>query len=387
MPNLSVRLADLPLSGIRQMMDLARRTPDIIRLEVGDPDAQTPSYITEGAFRWAASTRVGYPPTAGYQDLREAISRKLIESNGIEAPADDVVVTVGATGALFLSLHAIIDPDDEVLVPDPGWAGYPAMVATAGGRLATYQLDAEDDFQLRADAVRNAVTDRTRAIILNSPNNPTGAVADRTELGAVLEVAASHDLWVLSDECYEDLIFEGEHVSPATLSEDAASRTVSIYSFSKSYAMTGWRVGYCTAPPEVASGIARLQSPAVASPSGISQRGALEALEGPKDATEEMRQTYLRRRRLATALLDDADTRYVYPAGAFYLLLDLRDREADSMTLAKELVMKAGVCTTPGSAFGNAGEGFLRVSLACPDDQLREGLKRIVGYLRGQLSS
>jgi aspartate aminotransferase len=381
MPRLSSRLSSLPYSGVRRMMDLAMRTPGALRLEAGDPDLMTPRHITESTLRWAAASQAGYPPTAGLPELRSAIAHKLSTRNGLQCVPDQIVVTVGATGALYLSLLATIAPDDEVLVPDPGWAGYPAIVAVAGGTLVGYELDPDDGFNLSADAVRAATSERTRAIILNTPNNPTGAVYAKSDLEDVLALAEERDLWIITDECYEDIVFGGEHHSLGALEDGSAPRTLSVFSFSKTYAMTAWRVGYVAAPAEVADAIVRLQSPVVASTSGISQRAALEALTGPQEPVQEMADIYRRRRDLAVQLLDAAGLDHVQPQGTFYVMLDVRAIADDSAALAIELLRDVGVSTTPGSAFGPRGEGFLRISLACDDDDLREGLSRIAWHL------
>lgn len=380
---LSSRLDALPYSGIREMSDLARRTPGALRLELGDPDFTTPAHIVDGGLRRATKERSGYPPTAGIPELRAAIATKLRDRNGIHCGPENVVVTVGATGALYLSMLATLEPGDEVLVPNPGWAGYPAMVALAGGKLRSYRLDPERDFALTVDAVRTALTDATKVVIVNTPNNPTGAVYENSELAGLVELAGQRGIWLISDECYEDIVFEGAHHSLGATGDVDTSAVLSVFSFSKSYAMTGWRIGYVTAASQVASAIMRLQSPAVSSTSIISQWAALEALSGPQEPVAEMAGAYQRRRDMAAALLDDAGVRYILPRGAFYLLVDVRATGGSSNAVARSLLLEAGVSTTPGVAFGDQAEGFLRVSLACADDDLRAGLTRLAEHLQG----
>lgn len=380
-PPQSAKVDALPYSGIREMMDLARELPDVIRLETGDPNFLTPRHITDGALARAAQNRAGYPPTAGLPELRTALAHKVTRKNGIACAPAQVVVTVGATGALSLGLLATINPGDEVLVPNPGWAGYPAMVSLAGGVLRTYDLDPTTGFALTVDAVRASITAATRVIIVNSPNNPTGAVYTPPALRALVELAERHDLWVIADECYEDLVYDGRHHSVGNTDDLDSSRVLSVFSFSKSYAMTGWRIGYLAAATNMAQAVAKLQAPSVASASVVSQWGAIEALAGSQEPVRRMADGYRHRRDLAAQLLRAAKLDFIMPAGAFFLLVDIRRTGLDSATFAEALLRKVGVCTTPGSAFGSRCEGFLRVSLASSDDDLRTGLSRLSEYI------
>jgi aspartate/methionine/tyrosine aminotransferase len=360
-------------------MDLALELPDAIRLEIGDPDFATPAHIVDAAAEAARNGFTHYGPSIGLASLRELIAAKLSERNGFGCRPDEVVVTTGACGGLHACLLALLDPGDELLVPDPGWTTMVPMSIAAGVTPVGYALDRSRGFALDPDAVEARIRPRTRAIIVNSPSNPTGAVAGRDALAAVLELAARHGLWLISDECYEELVFDTEHVSPAALGE--RERVISVFSFSKSYAMTGWRVGYAAAPPPVARLIAKAQEPLVSSASTVSQKAAEAALLGPQECVAEMREAYRRRRDGATAQLDAAGVEYVRPGGAFYLMVDVSAGGESAQEFAQRLLVEHGVAVVPGDAFGSLGAGMVRVSLAAADELIERGLDSLAAAL------
>jgi aspartate/methionine/tyrosine aminotransferase len=380
-PPTSARIEALPRSGIRQIMELALELPDAIRLEIGDPDFSTPRHIVEAAAEAALDGYTHYSPGVGLASLRELVAEKVRRRNGISCGPGNVVITTGACGALHSCLLALLDPGDELLVPDPGWTTYASMAHAAGVTPVRYTLDRNRGFALDLDALEARIGPRTRAVAVNSPGNPTGSVATRDELLGVLELARRHGLWLLSDECYEDLVFEGEHVSPAGLGD--AEHVVSVFSFSKSYAMTGWRVGYAVASEPVARLLAKAQEPVVSSASTISQKAAEAALLGPQDAVATMRDAYRRRRDAALELLDGAGVPHVRPGGAFYLMVDVS--QAPEATTAGEfahrLLVERRVAVVPGEAFGPAGSGMVRISLAAADEAIDLGLRRLADAL------
>jgi len=381
MPNMSSRTKAIPLSGIREMMDLALTIPGVLRLEIGDPDFSTPKEITAAASAWAASNRMGYPPNSGLPELRAAIAAKVERVNGIACTAANVNVTIGATGALYLALLAAIEPGDEVLVPDPGWAGYPAMVALAGGVFKPYPLRAENGFRLSCEDVAKLVGPRTRAIIVNSPSNPTGAVNEVPEIRRLVDHADRVGCWIIADECYDEVVFDGAGACVGTLAPLERGPVLSAFSFSKTYAMTGWRVGYLVAPKDVATQVTRMQAASVASATVIAQRAALAALDGPQDGAAAMIAAYRRRRDAAMARLDGAGVPYIHPQGAMYVFVDITGSGLRSREFALGLLREKAVCTTPGDAFGANGEGFVRISLACSDADLAEGLTRLIAFV------
>jgi aspartate aminotransferase len=371
----SARINALPRSGIREIMDIALTLPDVIRLEIGDPDFTTPDHIIEAAATAARNGFTHYAPSVGLLSLRQLIAEKVTVRNGFECSPDDVVVTTGACGGIHAALITVLDPGDELLVPDPGWTTYVPMALSVGVTPAPYPLDRERDFAVDPAAIEERIGPRTRAVVLNSPGNPTGVVASREAVRQVLELAERHRLWVISDECYEDLVFEGEHVSPASLGR--YDRVISAFSFSKSYAMTGWRVGYVVAPGGVAPLLARAQEPIVSSASTISQKAAEAALSGPQHSVARFRDAYRRRRDGALAQLDAAGVGYARPGGAFYLMVDVSAAADGREGFARRLLLDHGVAVVPGTAFGAGGAGMVRVSLAAAHDAIAVGLARL----------
>lgn len=363
------------------MAEIARQIPQVIRLEVGDPDFVTPTHIIEAAAKAALAGYTGYPPSAGYPSLRELIAEKVTRRNHLDTNRDEVVVTTGAGGGLFTTLLALLNPGDEVLVSDPVWPGYLAQIHLQNAVLKRFPLDRNRGFALDPDALEHAIGPRTRVLIINSPCNPTGAVYSAAELKRVIEIAERHDLWVISDEAYDEIILDGEGLSLATLG--GRDRIITVFSFSKTYAMTGWRIGYVVASAELAATIGKMQEPVVASASALSQKGAEAALQGPQDVVGRMVDSYRERLDLAMELLDGEGIGYVRPRGAFYLMVDTSPA-GDSLEFAQRLLREEQVATVPGSAFGPNGEGMVRVSLASSRQNLEIGLKALSDCLRRQ---
>ncbi len=373
----SRRFAAVPRSGIRTVLERAARVPGAVRLDAGDPCFATPAHIVEAALRAAAAGRTHYTPSAGVAPLRELIAAKLAARNGIACGADDVVVTAGACGGLFVAMLVLLDAGDEVLVPDPGWTGYPTLAASLGARAVPYRLDAGRGFALDLDEVAARIGPRTRAIVLNSPSNPTGAVLEPAAIEALVELAQRNGVWLLSDEAYEDVVFEGEHRSPAAT---GAGNVVSVFTLSKSYAMTGWRIGYVAAPGGLAASVARAQEAVASCVSSVSQAAAEAALAGPQDAVAEMREAYRSRRDEAVAQLAGAGLAPLPPRGAFYLLAATGGE--DDALFAQRLLDEHEVAVVAGSAFGAGGRGSVRVSLCVERERLATGLERLVAALR-----
>jgi aspartate/methionine/tyrosine aminotransferase len=356
------------------MAELARTVPDVLNLGVGDPNFVTPPHVIEAAAQAAREGFTKYTASDGFATLRELIAVKVRARNGLAAPVEQVVVTTGGCGGLFTSLLVLVDPGDEVLLPDPGWANYPPMAHVLEARPVFYPLDPARDWEPDLDALEALVSPRSTVVVVNSPGNPTGAVYGPEVLAGVLDLAARHDLWVISDECYDEIVFEGVHTSTATIGEP--DRVLTVFTFSKSYAMTGWRVGYVVAPPPVAQALGKAQEPVVGNASSISQKGAEAALSGPQDCVREMRDAYRDRRDTAAAILDERGIGYVRPRGAFYLMADVSPA-GESLAFAKRLLQEEHVSVVPGSAFGPGGEGWVRVSLCVDPGTLAAGLDRL----------
>ena len=368
----------IPSSGIREMQVLALAMPDAIHLEIGDPDFDTPAHICEAAVRAMRDGWTRYTATTGFLSLREAICHKLAERNSIRADPAQVVVTAGSTSGLAVVIRALCDEGDEVLIPDPGWPNYMMMTVGARAVPVPYPLEPAAGFQPDVARLEGLVTPRTKALLLNSPSNPTGCVFTRQAMQELVDFAERHDLYLISDEVYEEIIFEGEHVSPYTLS--STPRVISLFSFSKTYAMTGWRLGYLVASEEVVANCNKVQEGYVACASAIAQKAAEAALAGPQDCVAEMRAAYRRRRDLAGDLLAERGATFYRPRGAFYLMIDVTPGE-DAMPFCKELLRRHRVALAPGSTFGAVSRGWARVSLAASDVAIRSGLARCAELL------
>jgi aspartate aminotransferase len=378
MATLAANAQTMPRSGIREIMDLAWSLPGpIIGLHVGEPSFATPDHVLEGARAALERGETRYVPNAGIPALREAIAAKVAERNGLRAEPGQVVVSAGGMQALYVALSATIGGGDEVLVPDPGWPNFAMAVGLLQARPVGYPLGPETGFLPDLAALADLVTPRTRALVVNSPSNPLGAVLTPELAEALCRFADDHDLWLISDECYDAITFEAEHVSPGRF--DRAGRVLSCFSFSKTYAMTGMRVGYLVAPEAVAATAAKMQEPLIACVNAPAQYAALAALEGPQEHIATMRDAYRERRDAAAALLDEAGTGYLLPQGAFYLWIDVRDRAGgDVKAWALEQLRTQRVAVAPGTTFGAGGEGWIRVSLATATEDLLEGLRRLV---------
>jgi aspartate aminotransferase len=369
---------DTPHSGIRRMLEVARTHPSPVMLVNGDPNFVTPAHIIDAAARAAHAGGTGYAPGDGLVALREASAEKVRRINGIDADVDNVCITTGACGGLFTTFLVLVGPGDEVLVPDPGWSNYAAIMHSLNGRAVPYPLRPDAGWSLDADALEAAITPRTRAILVNSPSNPTGTVEGAQTMARLIDIARRHDVWLVSDEAYDQLVFDGRGCSPASL--DTSAPVVSVFSFSKTYAMTGWRVGYVTGPRDFIRQVGLHQEPVISCASTVSQNAALAALAGPQDCVTQMVDAYDRRRVAAAELLHSGQVPFVMPQGAFFLMVDVRATGMDSWSYALQLLADAGVATVPGSAFGHGGEGFVRITLAASDDVLDDGLRRLVAH-------
>lgn len=379
MPEFARSYRTTPPSGLQDMAALARDTPGALNLGIGDPNFTTPEHIIDAAAAAAKQGFTHYAPAAGLPSLREAIANKVQIRNGAPCSPDQVTVTTGAAGGLFTAFLVILDPGDEVLIPDPGWPTYPAMVHVLNAKPIPYGLPRAGGFLPDLNEIESRITSRTKAIVIASPCNPTGVVCDETTLSKLLEIADRHGLWVLSDESYDEIILEGSHVSAAALGE--RDNLITVFTFSKTYAMTGWRIGYVVASREMTIAVTKAQRPVLSCTSVISQKGAEAALTGPQDAVAEMIATYQRRRRLTLDLLDAGEVGCVRSTGAFYLMADIGSATS-SHEFAYELLRNDKVSVTPGSAFGTHGEGMVRISFAVADDHLADGIPKLVSAVR-----
>lgn len=381
MPVPSPRITNMARSGIREIMDLAALRPGTLHLEVGQPDFPTPRHIVEAGCAAALAGYTGYTPNRGLLEVRESMAAKLARENGITTRPEDIMVSCGAVNALFECVATLVSPGESVLLPDPGWPNYAMMADTIGARVVRYPLLAESGYLPDLDRLAQlARSENARVLLVNSPSNPTGAVFPRALMQRLVELAAEYDLYLVSDECYEHIVFDGAHVSPASLDTDG--RVLSVFSMSKSYAMTGWRVGYVCGPSEVMDQVAKVQEPVVSCATAISQKAAQAALEADQACVREMTASYLERRDMVVDLLGAAGMLISRPAGAFYILADISSAGVDSNEFARRLVMDHGVAVAPGLTFGPSGAQSVRLSLATAASELRSGVERLTEAVR-----
>ena len=377
MRGLAARPAALPRSDIRVLFDRAAARPDSIRLEVGEPSFPTPEHIVAGATEAARSGWTGYGPNGGLASLRELLAAKVEEVDGFATHPDRVVVTPGAMNALYSTYLALLNPGDEVLLPTPGFPNMDSMVHLLGGTPVFYRLDAADGYLPDPARLESLISDRTALLFVNTPANPTGAVYPAPLMQQLVELCNRHDLWMISDDVYDELVLdEGVHHTAAGRF-DEAGRVINVYSFSKVYAMTGWRVGYAVAPPPVADLLRTLQEPQLSCPSTISQKAAEAALLGPREPIRAMLDAYKRRRTVAVRAATEAGLDLVKPAGTLYMMVKVQAHGRSMLQFALDLLDHHGVSVAPGSVFGPGGDGYVRISLAAGEDQITEGLRRL----------
>jgi aminotransferase len=373
------RALNIEKTLLRRINDLADSS--CINLGLGEPSFPTPKALRDILKENVDDWHLGYSPNAGLRELREIIAEK----STLQVTADQVCITVGSEEALFVALLVIVDPEDEVLVPDPGFPTYESVTKIAGGTPKKYLLHPDNNFSLRAEDIEALISERTKAIILNSPNNPSGAVYSPLELEKLARMLNEKNIIAISDEVYCDIYFDERPDSIA----NHMSTCVVLNSLSKSYSMTGWRLGWCTFPPEFGKPFTGIHQMAVICAPVLSQRVALFALRGAADKEKKQNIGEFRRRRdLAMSCVEKyTDLKYIKPSGTFYLLLDVSDKAAQygtSLEISLSLLKKEKVVTIPGEAFGKGGEGFLRISFAASPENIEEGIHRIGRYFKSK---
>jgi len=379
----SKRSAGIPPSGIMAVFEKAQRMAGLIRFELGEPDINTPSHIRDAAKKALDIGFTHYTSSQGTLELRREIARKLEEDNGIVAsPDSEIIVTAGACSAVYLAMLALVNPGDEVLLPDPAWPAYEPCARLADASVVHYSMREEDNFTPDPQAIRERITPKTRLLLINSPNNPTGSVTSTSTLKEIANLAEQHQLIVISDEVYEKFVYDGmQHQSFAALS-GMRDRTVTINAFSKTYAMTGWRLGYTVAPANIVAEMAKLNLYANTCANSIAQVAGIEAIRGSQECVREMAEEYDRRRRFVLERLNKIPKiTCTRPKGAFYVFPNIRRLGMNSFDFSMHLFEKGKVSTVPGSAFGKQGEGYLRISYATSMANLKEGLDRLEGVV------
>ncbi len=376
------RVQQIPPSGIRRFFDIAATMDDVISLGIGEPDFVTPQAVLDAGMASLRAGHTHYTSNNGTIELRNGISRHLKRLYNVEYdPALELVITVGVSEAMYLALTAILNPGDEVIVPQPCFVSYTAEVSLAGGTPVPIATRVENNFQVTAEEVERAITRHTKALLIGYPNNPTGAVLERETLEAIARVAQKHDILVISDEIYDRLVYGIDHVCFASL-PGMWERTILLGGFSKAYAMTGWRLGYAAAPPEILGAMKKIHQYTIMSAPTTAQDAALVALEHGEAAIEEMRQRYDRRRRLIVDGLNSIGLKCFEPRGAFYAFPSVRGSGMDDAEFAERLLDEERVAVIPGRAFGIGGAGYVRCSYATAYEKIEQALERIARFAR-----
>lgn len=384
---LSTTAMELEPSGIRKFFDLAASMDDVISLGVGEPDFTTPWNIREVAIEAIRDGHTAYTANAGLLELREEISNYLHRRFQVEyQPKDQIIVTVGASQSLDLAFRAILNPGDEVLVIEPAFVSYTALVTMAGGVPIRVQTSADNGFKVTPEQLEEVITNKTKAILLCSPNNPTGTSLNKDELIAIASVVEKHDLLVVSDEIYSELTYDQEFTSFASI-PGMYQRTILVNGFSKGFAMTGWRLGFLAAPQELINVMIKIyQFTTMCAPTML-QMGAIEALRNSSDQVEKMRQHYWRRRNLTVQSLNQIGLECHTPGGAFYVFPSIKKSGLTSEEFAQGLLQQEKVAVVPGNAFGASGEGYIRCSYATSIDQIEIAMNRIGRYMESLMSA
>jgi aminotransferase len=379
------RLADKVLSikpsGIRKYFDIVSEMKDAISLGVGEPDFDTPWHIRDEGIYSLEKGRTFYTSNAGLKELKVEITKYLQRRVGVSYDYDSqVIVTVGGSEAIDIGLRALINPGDEVLIPQPSYVSYEPCALLAGATPVIINLKAENDFRLTADELREAITEKTKLLILPFPNNPTGAIMEQKDLEAIAEVILEKDILVMSDEIYSELSYKGDHVSIVTI-PGMLERTILINGFSKAYAMTGWRLGYACGPKDIIGQMIKIHQFAIMCAPTTSQYAAIEALKNGDEDVKEMKEAYNQRRRYLVNAFREMELECFEPFGAFYVFPSIREFEMTSDEFATRFLMEEKVAMVPGTAFGDCGEGFLRISYAYSLDTLKIAIGRLKQFV------
>lgn len=378
---LSKKIVQVKPSGIRKFFDLVSEMDDVISLGVGEPDFDTPWHIRDEGIYSLEKGKTFYTSNSGLKELKSEIAKYIKRSQNVDYdPAHEIMVTVGGSEAIDVALRAMIDEGDEVLIPQPSYVSYEPCAFLAGAKPVIIDLKAENEFKLTAKEIENACTDKTKILILPFPNNPTGSIMEKEELEKIAKVIIEKDLYVLSDEIYAELTYKGKHVS-ITAIDGMKERTVLINGFSKSYAMTGWRLGYACAPQKILEQMLKIHQYAIMCAPTTSQYAAVEALKNGDKDVEEMRRSYNHRRRFLMNAFREMGLECFEPFGAFYVFPCIKEFGMTSEEFATKFLMEEKVATVPGTAFGDSGEGFLRISYAYSLETLKTAMQKLNKFI------
>lgn len=379
---LSNTVQNMKPSGIRRFFDLAAGMEGVISLGVGEPDFVTSWSVREAAINSLEQGYTSYTANAGLIELREEISFYMNKQFHVEySPESEIIVTVGASQAIDIAMRAILDPGDEVIVIEPCFVAYLPMVQLAGGTPVQVQTLKENDFKILPSQIEEVITEKTKAIMLCSPNNPTGSMLNKKELEELAEITKKHDLLVIADEIYAELVYDEEYTSLPSLA-DMKERTILISGFSKGFAMTGWRLGFVCAPPEISAAMLKIHQYAMMCAPTMAQHAALEALKNGRSDVEEMVKSYRRRRNYIVQSLNEMGLSCHMPGGAFYAFPSIESTGLSSQEFSEQLLKQEGVAVVPGEVFGESGEGHIRCSYASSIEQLQEAMKRMQRFVQ-----
>ena len=374
---LSNKVLSIKPSGIRKFFDLVSEMKDVISLGVGEPDFDTPWHIRDEGIFALEKGKTFYTSNSGLKELRQEIANYIKRTQGIDYnPDDEVIVTVGGSEAIDIGIRALVNDGDEVIIPQPSYVSYEPCAILANAKPVIINLKAENEFRLKPEELLNAITDRTKILILPFPNNPTGSIMDKADLEAIAKIIIEKDIYVMSDEIYSELSYKEKHVSIAALA-GMKERTILINGFSKAYAMTGWRLGYACAPKEIIKQMTKIHQFAIMCAPTTSQYAAVEALKNGDDDVAMMRQEYNQRRRFLLNAFKEMNIPCFEPYGAFYVFPCIKEFGMTSEEFATRLLQEEKVAAVPGTAFGDSGEGHLRISYAYSLDNLKKAMERL----------
>lgn len=375
---LSNRVNCIEDSATLRLNDISERLKnqgaDIINLSVGEPDFDTPEFIRESAKKALDEGDTHYTPSAGKPSLRKVIAEKLNKENKIDTSYENIIVSAGAKHLIYMAVNALVNEGDEVVLLSPAWVTYEACVKISGGNINWIKTSVEDQFQ--PIDMQDKVDKKTKLLILNSPNNPSGAVYSKSTLKMIADLAVDYNFFVLSDEIYEKIIYDSEHISIASF-DQMADRTITVNGLSKSYAMTGWRIGYASAPKDIFNGMLKIQQHSVSCAPSFVQEAAISAINGPQDSVTEMVAEFKKRRDFLVDGLNSIGMNCILPKGAFYLFVDVSEFANDANEFSEKMLKEGYLAMTPGNAFGPGFENYIRISYAVPIDKLREAVNRI----------
>jgi len=371
-------VAKLPRSGIRELMGMALTFPDAVHLEIGEPHFPTPNFVLERLKDFYSKGDIKYTPTVGIYSLRDKIAKKLLKEKNWEIDADDVIILPGSLFGTVVAFRTILEPGDEALIPDPGFTNHFSQVVLSGGQIKRYFLLPENNYLPDFESIRKSITPKTKIILVNTPSNPMGVVFPEEVMKSMADLAEEYNLVVISDEAYEKYIYQGEHFGMYRYVQP--ERLISIFSFSKTYALTGWRIGYMVVPKDLLINLTKVSEYMIACASHLSQKAAEIALDMPEEEIQMMVESYHQNCELCCSGLEKAGFKVYRPGGGYYVWVDIREFGMKSLDFCKQLLKKSHVAVAPGDTFGQSADGFIRISICRKREEIEEGVKRIIAF-------